>query len=546
MDSGVDTLYLEGNYIDVVKGEIYPAKITFSEKIEKIQRTTKKYDNYISPGFIDSHIRFEDSLLSPIEYTKLALLSGITSVVEDLSGFMTSYGSNSIKYLVSEFNKLPIDFHYLFPLNAEISAFETGPEKVVHDDFLSILKNAKCLGLTQVDDVKKIEDSVFLKKINLAKSSNKPIISNIPKVHFTKLGSFAQMGIRADIGSNIYQEAFEKACFGLKIKIVEGTKRKTLANLIRLAKQFDTTIVSEEKSVHDLMKGYLSTTLKKAISLGLDPITAIKNVTLNPAKLIGLNEGYLGEGSVANIVELGDLKSFNVTNVFYKGKPVVKDGKLVVLKKEECKLPKFKIDLIDLESDDLAITSSKHSEKTNVLVLNDLNDETTIETVALNVENGVLKNKLSDDILKVVVASSYGENVISVGYVKGFNLTKGAFGTNRFGSSGNLIAVGTSDEDIALTLNLLTKSKGGFVAVDSKRTEILGLPIYGVCSELDSENLVEMLKKLNQFVKRLGFKNAEPFETLGALMNTNKSGFRITDKGLLNVSKGEFVDVLID
>lgn len=541
-------MYIEGNFIDVVKGEIYPARITYSKTIQKIQKVDREFSNYIAPGFIDSHIRFEDSFLSPVEYTKLALLSGVTSVVEDCSGFMTSVGADSIKYLITEFNKLPIDFWFLFPLNVEPSEFETGPKELKHTEFVNLLKNKHCLGLTQVDDVRKISetDSNFLKRINLAKEAEKPIISNIPKVHFTQLGSFAQMGIRADFGSNVYQEAFEKACFGLKIKIVEGTKRKTLSNLVRLAKQFDTSIVSEEKSVQELMKGYLSQTLKKAVSLGLDPMTAIKNVTVNPANLLGLSEGVLEEGKRANIVEIEDLKTFNVLRVIRDGEVLVKNGKLSALKKEVSKEPRFKIDLVDLDSEDLQIPSSKEKEKANVLVV-DSEGKTSLEQVELKVEEGRIRSDPENDILKVVVASSYGENIISVGFVKGFGLTKGSLATSVGGSVGNIIAVGTCDDELALAINTLKENKGGLAAVDLKRFEVLSLPIYGTVCNQSPEDLVDSIKKLYQFSKRFGSNfGHDSFEVLGSLMNVNKEGFRLTDMGIYDSEKKDIINVLID
>jgi adenine deaminase len=523
-------MQLEGNIVDVATGQIYPGKIVFGETITKIQKTDKKYENFILPGFIDSHIRIEDSMLSPVEFTKCALKNGVTTIVEDFSGYLSVVGSEGIKYLITEFNKLPIEFYYLYPLNIENSEYEQGPEEVKIDEFISFVKHKQCLGLTQIDDAKKIEenDSLFLKRINAAKTIGKPIISNIPKIGFNELGKFTQLGIRADIGSNIYQEAFEKACFGIKIKIVEGTKRKTLANLVRLAKQFDTTIISEEKSTFDLARGYMRMTLKKAVALGLDPITAIKNVTVNPAKLLGINEGVIAEGRNANLVEVKNIKDFEILKVYQNGKLVVKNGKALL--KSEIREPRSKFDSLEIKEEHIQIETKKNSEKVKVIVMN---QPPSLEEFSLTRSDNSLQNDLSQDILKVAVMNRYGKNTVSIGFVKGFGLQKGAIATTVHGSTGNVIAIGTSDTEIVQAINAIRK-KGGVALIDKKRELVFPLPIFGIVSNEEPEVIIEEYKKMVGQVKRLGPNFEDPFLVLGQLGNVRLPGYRITESGLID------------
>jgi adenine deaminase len=534
-------LYIEGNFIDVIKGEIYPARVTFEKTITKVEPTKKAYTNFIAPGIIDSHIRLEDSFLSPKEYTKCALLSGVTTVVEDMSGFLTSAGADAIKYLLTEFSKLPINFFYVYPLNVERSILEGGPSELTQDEFSSFIKQKQCLGVTQIDNVKKLRssDSLFSKRIGITKTEGKSIMSNVEKTHFTELSKFTELGIRADLGSNIYQDAFEKACFGLKIKIVEGTKRKTLANLVRLAKQFDTTIVTEEKSAQELSKGYFQPILKKAVSLGLEPVLAIQNVTINPARLLGIEGGALEPGMDANIVEFEDIKNFEVKRVWHDGKNVVKAGKLVGFPSEVVRVPRFTASLIELEAEDLAIESTKAKEFAKVLQL-----DGSVEIAEFPVVDGELQ--LPEFINKLVVANRYGTDVISLGFAQGFKLVKGAFATTLSGTSGNIVAIGCSDEEIVKAINLLVVAKGGHIAVDKKREQVFELPILGVVSPNAPAQVHDEFKKVNSFVKRLGCAVPDPFTVLGNLTNLNKSGYRMTDLGLINTETSEIVDILED
>ncbi|MFT4326634.1 MAG: adenine deaminase C-terminal domain-containing protein [Candidatus Woesearchaeota archaeon] len=532
---------IEGNFIDVRKGEIYPAKITFTKTITKIERNNKTYTNYIAPGFVEAHIRFEESYVSPSQYVKFALESGVTTVVEDFSLTLQSEGATGVKYYTTEFNKLPINYYYLYPINIFKNKLESSADEVSHDDFMQFLKNKHCLGLTQVDDVMHIQNDnpLVMKKILAAQSLSKPIISNIPKIHFTNLSKFATLGIRADIGSNIYQEAFEKACFGLKIKIVEGTKRKTLASLVRLAKQFETSIVSDEKSYQELSKGYMKATLKKAVSLGLDPVTAIQNVTCNPAQLLGINEGVLEEGAVANIVELENLRDFSVLRVFHKGECVVKNSELSV-QIPESKVPKSKFSLETISEDDIHISSSKESEE--VLVLN--LESNQLESMTFVSEDSVLQKP--EGVLKVVVASVYGTNQIGIGYVKGITLEKGAVATNMYGSSSNIIAVGNDDDDLAEAINRINELGGGFVAVDKKREVSLHMPILGLTTNQDPVSLHEQVKKVNAFLRRLGYTYDNTIETIADLKDLKKKGFRFTDNGVIDVANNTIVNIFKD
>ena len=537
-------MFIEGNFVDVLKGEIYPAKITFSKTIQKIERTNKTYSTYISPGLIDAHIRIEDSFLNPIEYTNHAILSGVTCVVEDISGFFTSAGAEGIKYLLTTFSKMPLSFHYLFPINLEHSKIEGSPKDLSDADFFALVKQKQFLGVTQVDDSKRLHKSEVSihKKLLAVKEAGKPLISNIPKIPFTDINTFTEMGVRADLGSNIYQEAFEKACFGLKIKIVEGTKRKTLAGLIRLSKQFDTIIVSEEKSAAEISKGYLKTTLKKAVSLGLDPITAIQNVTSNPAKLLNLSEGVLEEGSIANIVEFEDLKSFDVKRVFINGEQVLKSGK-VALKNDKITEPRMKIELDDISVEDIKIESEEKEEKVTTIIAKE-NLETEILEEVIPVKENEITSDIEKDILKCVVVSKYGEGLLSISFIKGFKLEKGAIATTLYATSGNFIAIGTNDEDIVTAINELKRNKGGIIAVEKKRSQECYLNILGVVSSKKADEVHEEIKKTQQFVRRLGCQMQDPFYVLGNLMNLNKKGIRLTDKGVFNTETAEQIQIL--
>jgi adenine deaminase len=299
-------------------------------------------------------------------------------------------------------------------------------------------------------------------------------------------------------------------------------------------------IVSDDKDPEDLIHGHVDKMLLKAIEYGIDPIKAIKMVTLNPSEHYSLNTGSLVPGKAADMVIVDDIRKLHVKEVYIDGKLVSKNGNV-----------NFKVEPLELQgtfksgpklpSDfELAFEGSK-----TVRVIEIIKDQLiTNETSAnLDIHDGKLVADLENDILKIAVVERYGNNRMSNGFIKGFNLKNGAIASSVAHDSHNIIVIGTNSKDMAKAVNTVITNNGGLSVVVDSSVSDLKLPIAGLMSNRTAEQVAKDLTVLKQLVNDLGSKISSPFMTMSFLALLVIPNLKISDKGLFNVEKFEFVDL---
>jgi len=319
----------------------------------------------------------------------------------------------------------------------------------------------------------------------------------------------------------------------------EGSSAKNLKDLADLDGDF---IVSDDKHPDDLLKGHVDEMLRKAVKYGIDPIKALKMVTLNPSVHYNLNSGNLVPGKAADIVFIDNLEQFNVNRVIIDGEVVANNGK-----------PLFNVKPIEIpstfklkhkNSSDFDIKSNGLSE--NIRVIEVVEDQLiTNETSAvLNVKNGNLEVDLDNDILKISVVERYGHERVSNGFVKGFGLEYGAISSSIAHDSHNIITVGTNSQDMAKAVNTVLNNKGGLSAVSKDFCYSLELPVAGLMSTKKVDEVANNLKNLHKAVGDMGSKITSPFMSLSFMALLVIPKLKIGDQGLFDVEKFSFVDVI--
>lgn len=301
-------------------------------------------------------------------------------------------------------------------------------------------------------------------------------------------------------------------------------------------------MVSDDKNPEDLLNGHIDLMLKEAIEFGLDEIEAIKMVTLNPAVHYNLNSGLISPGKAADMVIIDDLKDFNVKDVFIGGNKVAAGGKpLFSINPKELKST-FKINLKN--SNDFDILSDKKKEKVRVIkaIEGQLLTEETERT--LKVVKGKLKPDIQKDILKISVVERYGSNRISNGFIHGFGLQNGAIASSIAHDSHNIIAIGTNSQDMADAVNKLIQNRGGLVVASKSNFYSLNLPIGGLMSLESAKEVSTKLKKLHSALEDRGCKLKSPFMTMSFMTLLVIPKLKISDMGLFDVEKFEFVDLV--
>ena len=581
-------LVISCKYLNVRFGEVYPAIITiedgkFKDVIPIISDDDSQldldYDGVLIPGFIDSHIHLESSMISPSNFAKAVLPHGTTSVIADSHEIANVLGMEGINFMVEDGRKAPFDFYYTAPSCVPSTSFESSGAVLDSSDIEELLKWDEMVALGEMMNFKGVlaEDEEVLRKLEVSNDLSKPIDGHAPLLSGKDLEKYASYNISTDHESSSFKEAVEKKNMGMKVMVREGSIAKDMDSLLNVDERINHVIEEEMKGnievstidesisespfdflvtddidVKDLSDGHLDKLVKKAISLNINPKEAIKMVTLNPAEHYGLNCGEIEIDKIANFALVDNLRDLNVQKVWVHGELVVEDGKTLFASQRPDSINNFELDEVSPEDFDTYIElpfNDMMDQTVNVNVIKASDGETTeklVETLLL--KDNIVQPDLNKDIVKISVLNRYGTGDLSNGFIKGFNLKKGAIASTIAHDSHNVIVVGTNSPDMADAVNLIRENKGGLAVVSGEDDfeDILELPIAGLMSDRDVEYVAYKLTELEQEAHHLGCTLASPFMTLSFMSLLVSPSFKISDKGLFDVGKSKFIDLLSD
>ncbi|MGD2250580.1 MAG: adenine deaminase [Candidatus Methanofastidiosia archaeon] len=534
---------ITGNLVNVFTGDIYPAEVTFNTTITRIKEISTEQSQYILPGFIDSHIHIESSMLCPSRFAQAVVPHGTTSTVSDPHEIANVMGIKGITYMVSDTTVLKI--FYSAPSCVPATAYETSGAVLCPKDIKKLFEMYDLVSLGEVMNFPGVVsgDKTITKKIEIAKKYQKLIDGHAPGVTGGDLQTYIGYGITTDHECTTLKEAQQKQNLGMYIMMREGTASKNLKDLLGL-EYSRCFLVSDDLHPEDIKKGHIDVLLQKAVSYGIDPVTAVKMVTVNPANHYKLNTGALAPGKDADMVIVNNLSDFSVEKVFINGKLVAKNGK-----------PLFSVDPVVAEStfcvnkkdpSDFAISINTNKKTATVRVISVIEDQlyTKAKETVLHCSNGHVLPDITQDILKLVVVERYGNNRIGKGFVTGFKLQKGALASSVAHDSHNIIAVGVSDEEIAKAVNTIIDMKGGIVACNTKKIG-LELPVAGLMSYEPLDTVCKKHQNTQKYAKELGCTLQNPFMQLSFLALLVIPELKLSDKGLFDSKNFEFVDVII-
>jgi adenine deaminase len=534
---------LKGNLVNLFTEEIYPAEVEIKDgKIMCVREVKEELDNYILPGFIDAHIHIESSMLTPSRFAQMVVPHGTTAVVADPHEIANVQGLAGVNYMIQDAANVPLQFFFTAPSCVPATTFETsgavlGPEKInellQRDDVVALGEMMNFPGVIG-------GDPVVLEKIRLAHEHSKPVDGHAPLLSGDDLCSYVTHGISTEHECSLLEEALEKKKLGMKIMVREGSSAQNLKELWTVDGDF---LVSDDRHPQDLLEGHLDQTIKKAVELGIDPIKAIQMVTVNPASHYHLDTGSVTPGKSADLVVVDDLEKFNVKKVLIKGKLVAQEGKSLF--KVQPLHGENTFQLRTMRPSDFEIQSTRDSEKVRVIEVMEGQLLTEKSQGTLKSVDGILQCDIEQDVLQIAVVERYGNNHHSNAFVKGFGLKKGAIASSVAHDSHNIIVVGTNTPDMAVAVNTLKKNQGGLVAVAEDTICSLKLPIAGLMSTQNAEEVATQLNKLQEFTKAMGCKLSSPFMTLSFMALLVIPKLKISDQGLFDGESFQFVDVIL-
>jgi adenine deaminase len=542
------TFVISGNIIDIVKRKIFPGSITIHEgKIESILPEEKaKYANYILPGFIDAHIHIESSLLIPSEFARLATPHGTVATVSDPHEIANVLGPTGIHYMIENSKKVPFYFFFGAPSCVPATAFETSGALINAEDIRELFEADELPYLSEMMNYPGVlnQNPEVMAKIRVAKELRRPIDGHAPGLMGQDAERYIKSGITTDHECFKLDEALNKLKHHMKIIIREGSAAKNYEALHTLLKSHPEEVMfcSDDKHPHELAKGHINELVKRSFQeKGYDLMDVLRCASYNPVNHYHLDVGLLQIGDPADFIIVDNLQDFNVKATYIKGQMVAENGKTLIESVSAETPNAFNTEMKKVEDFKLRPRGTK------LQVIEALDGQliTKKSLQPMKTEKGNVISDPSIDVLKLTVVNRYSSATPAIAFIKGFNLKEGAIASSIAHDSHNIIAVGTSDQEICDAVNALIEIKGGLAVVRKGEKEVLSLPVAGLMSPDDGFIVAERYSQIAQRAKALGSTLHDPFMTLSFMALLVIPSLKLSDKGLFDGTHFQFTDVSV-
>lgn len=554
-----DLLLKNGRVVNVFTGEIEETSVAISgSRIVGLgdydaKKITDLKGAYIAPGFIDAHVHIESALVPPYEFARAVVPHGVTTVVVDPHEIANVLGSEGIRYMLDASKYTPFSVYVMASSCVPATHLETSGATLRWSDLIEFKNDPWVLGLAEVMNYPGVINGDLEVLDKLRAFADTRMDGHCPGLTGRDLEAYVAAGIASDHECTTVAEANEKLRRGMYVMIREASNAHNLLTLLPIINQRTSRRVlfcTDDRLPDDLMdKGSIDYIVRTAIQHGLDPITAITIATLNAAEYFRLTDrGAIAPGRRADICVFNNFEEMKIERVYYGGKRVVYRGKLEPDDHERSRPPIRNTMNVDWSRVDLRVRAAPNANTLRIIGLIPGQLMTREEFDRALIQNGLVVSDTARDVLKMaVIERHHATGNVGLGFVRGFKLKSGAIGSSVGHDSHNILVVGTNDDDMLSAARAIASMQGGFVAVD--KGQVLGrvpLPIGGLMSEQPIERVRAELDHLNAATRKLGCDLDTPFMALSFLALPVIPDLKLTDKGLVDVRKFDFVDVIAD
>lgn len=551
-----DLVIKNANIVNVLSEEIHKADIAIKDGI--IAGIGENYSGekeidiqgaYVTPSFIDGHVHLESTMMLPSEFAKVALPAGTTTVIIDPHEISNVLGLHGISFMHEAVKNLPLDVYTMLPSCVPATPFETSGFDLNSYDLSLLIDKPWVLGLAEMMNFPGVlnQDNNVMAKLELAKSRGKCIDGHAPYLHGKDLCAYIASGVKSDHECTTPDEAVEKLRLGMYVMVREGTAAKDLDALMPVLKTCNTRkciFVTDDRHPADL-KEHINGMARRAVEAGVDPVKAIQIASLNTAEYFGLkNLGAIAPGYKADLLILPDLKTFKPDLVIKNGVVAAENGKLIAeLPENEALAVRNSVNVRWITPEDFRIEANGSKVTALEVIPHQLITKSVVSEV--KIEDGNAVSNIDNDTLKICVIERHrATGNIGKGFVKGFNLKCGAIASTVAHDSHNMIVIGTNDADMYAAAVALIKCKGGKVVVkDGEVISELPLPIAGLMSDRNFDYVVNKCEDLNKTAHSIGCRIEDPFMTMGFLSLPVIPELKVTDKGVFDTNKFDFIDI---
>ncbi len=555
-DEPADLLLRGGRLVNVVSGEIETVELAVADG--EVAAIGSGYDAHeiielsgalFAPAFIDAHIHLESSMATPPQFARAIVPRGTGTVIIDPHEIANVMGLAGVRYILAATEKLPLGVFVMAPSCVPATHLETAGADFGPDEISALLAEPRVLGLAEMMNFPGVIHRApdVLRLLELAEG--KPRDGHAPGLAGRDLAAYAAAGIGSDHECMSTEEAMAKLSLGMHIMVREGSSAKNMSALLGAVTERNSSrflLCTDDKTPSDLVEGgHVDQLLRRAIAGGIDPVVAVQMATVNTANYFGLaDRGALIPGRRADIVVFDDFESLKVSRVFNAGHLVAQGGSLISEPEVSVPDPVGSQRIENLPDAPFRIADSGAA-KVRVIVASPDQLWTDAALEAPLRKDGELVSDTARDMLKLAVVERHrGTGNVGLGFIRGFGLKRGALATTVGHDSHNLLILGADDRAMAVALAAIRNLGGGKIVVgDDGVIASLPLPVAGLMSPAPIEETAAGMRSLADAARSLGCELPEPFMTLSFMALPVIPKLKLSDRGLVDVDRFEFVDL---
>ncbi|MCA6515589.1 MAG: adenine deaminase [Chitinophagaceae bacterium] len=546
---------IRGNRVDIKRKAIEYAELTITAGIIRELQILQDFPNpealFLLPGFIDSHVHIESSMLVPSEFARLAVVHGTVATISDPHEIANVCGISGVDFMIANGQQVPFKFHFGAPSCVPATTFETAGAALNSRDVEELLMRKDIYYLSEMMNFPGVlnGDEEVMKKIAAAHRLGKPVDGHAPGLRGKEAAQYIAAGISTDHECFTKEEALGKLQQGMKIIIREGSAAKNFDALIGLLQDYPEQIMfcSDDKHPDSLVEGHINQLCARAIQQGVPLFHVLQAACVNPVHHYGMRVGLLEKGHPADLIVVHDLIDFKVGATYIEGVLVASQGKSMItsvaipaLEQPFCSV-NILPEQLSLRCNDFPADAEGH-----IPVIGALDGQLITHRLSMvgKTLDDCYVSDIEKDLLKIVVVNRYRPAAPAIAWVHGFGFHTGAIASTVAHDSHNIVAVGVDDESLAAAIQLVAAGRGGVSCVrgtGEKEQLLLPLPVGGLMSTADGYQIASDYTAIDQMAKEMGSQLSAPFMTLSFMALLVIPHVKLSDLGLFDGDKFTFL-----